>query len=935
MKIDKFSTRVKKENYINLVKSLAKPHPGYHINDSGEAVIHEHLSFNRNTQRSSSIKEDIDNDHYESQHLEKRLHEHQKETLQGSNSPYFHSGIIDHLREYTCGSASLNQSHVDRHLYGTSLDASHEAQTKALLSASTHTVGHEHHLYSGVKNWHPQEAANSSKEGVVSLPAFTSTSTSKSKARSFASRHSSDDKKHILKIHMKPEDRAIHLGSKSSYGQEHESILPAGTKLKYSHTEDDPNDSSSTMLHHFTVHDQPKDEEDYHKRFKVIGNINNALNHHDSHIRSKALSKAPGQKLLSYMKKNRKNLVVDDYLSVLANHNVNHKHLDLMKDHPDDYTRRLVHANSAIKEEDLRKYITNPNESSENKSYVLRHNSAVTSSHIDQMIDHHNESEHDELGLPSSIIKKMNSETLHKYINKGGIIPHSSVEQTNFTKEHVKSLIDKLPDDTTHLPSVTEKALSHAGLDSRHIDSIHKSNSPKHKAVMKTLLYNGNHKIEPEHLHSFIDNHKDDATHALISVLHHPKVDKSHIDKMFNTNNYAIHSSMASRGVNLLDKDQISKLIKDGHDVHRIHLNKLNNEEKMNHLFSDKVNTNTAANIIHNTDISRKHLAHIVDNHKNDIIRKEALSKMNHLLEDDSSEDITNHIERNIKNDGYIDTSDVVNHKNVKPEHISRMIQHGSNFEQSTINHPAITHSHIKEMIKSKNVNNSMLAVIHPSVKEEHLNDILLHDSLNKESSQKLKIHALSNPNINEKHISHALTNDGYVVRATSAEHPKANHEHLMKALSDYDDDVQRAAMRNKNINHEHISKAINSTYSEIRAEAAKHHAATAEHISKALDDGDWQVREAAAENKNANHEHLMKALSDTDSDIKEVAMRNPNITHEHISKAINDASWRVRKEAAKNTKIKPEDLAKALKDEDEDVREAAEQTKKLQNMEF
>ena len=105
-------------------------------------------------------------------------------------------------------------------------------------------------------------AAKGSKEGIVHSPAHLSTSHDHHVSKAFASHSDDSSGRHVLAIHMKKHNKALHVDGKGhkhatedgdNHRGEKETIIPAGTKLKHikSHkTKDDYH------IHHFEVHSQ-------------------------------------------------------------------------------------------------------------------------------------------------------------------------------------------------------------------------------------------------------------------------------------------------------------------------------------------------------------------------------------------------------------------------------------------------------------------------------------------------------------------------------------------------------------------------------------------------------------------------------------------------------------------------------------------------------
>lgn len=175
----------------------------------------------------------------------------------------------NHLKDYTEGdegsgthSYNLNQVLLHNHKKGlppTTGMTSHEKTLHNTISKlASRPIGHEVHLYSGV-GFNPRAAAKKSKDGILHLPAHISMSHDSEVASGFANiNHDLDNTgRHIIHVHAKPTDKGYHIGGHSLAAPEHETVLPAGTKLKYSHTtvhKDDNGDRHN--VHHFTVHSQ-------------------------------------------------------------------------------------------------------------------------------------------------------------------------------------------------------------------------------------------------------------------------------------------------------------------------------------------------------------------------------------------------------------------------------------------------------------------------------------------------------------------------------------------------------------------------------------------------------------------------------------------------------------------------------------------------------
>lgn len=119
----------------------------------------------------------------------------------------------------------------------------------------------EFHLYSGTQHDFG-EMAKHSKDGILHSPAHISATHNPNVALSYAKPPSENETGHVVHVHVQPGDNILHLSGLSKYKTEHETVLPAGTKLKYSHTTyhkdvDNTGLADKTLhvnVHHFTVH---------------------------------------------------------------------------------------------------------------------------------------------------------------------------------------------------------------------------------------------------------------------------------------------------------------------------------------------------------------------------------------------------------------------------------------------------------------------------------------------------------------------------------------------------------------------------------------------------------------------------------------------------------------------------------------------------------
>jgi len=126
---------------------------------------------------------------------------------------------------------------------------------KHISALASRSIGKESHVYSGT-HIRGDEAAQESR--ILFSPAHISTSHDVGVAKRFAERKGISRLGHnIMHIHLKPEDKAYHVGNHSLFRGEHETVIPAGTSLRYSHTtHHHDEDGQYFKVHHYTIDSQ-------------------------------------------------------------------------------------------------------------------------------------------------------------------------------------------------------------------------------------------------------------------------------------------------------------------------------------------------------------------------------------------------------------------------------------------------------------------------------------------------------------------------------------------------------------------------------------------------------------------------------------------------------------------------------------------------------
>lgn len=238
--------------------------PSVRKTKEGHVIIDEPITFRK---EKLNVKEEADHDetkkadeynkkhHGDSDDMSEKLHAATAHTVDDDDSKHIkHYTGDDDGGEHT-GSYYLNQSLIHgRELRG------HYKKTHEAIMRHAKASGHEFHTFSGTSRDF-SKLAKHTKDNVFHSPAHISTTHSLGTARTFADNKHADKgeegEKHLIHVHVKPHDKVLHTSGHSYYPGEHETIIPAGTKLKYHHSSDHHNKyGDHYKVHHFTIHSQ-------------------------------------------------------------------------------------------------------------------------------------------------------------------------------------------------------------------------------------------------------------------------------------------------------------------------------------------------------------------------------------------------------------------------------------------------------------------------------------------------------------------------------------------------------------------------------------------------------------------------------------------------------------------------------------------------------
>lgn len=181
--------------------------------------------------------------------------------LHNSTAAHLNGHDSEAISEYTEHDKHDNfakSAHINKPLIrGEQINPEHIHMHEAIMDNAA-PAKHEVHLWSGT-GADFGELAKKSKDGILHSPAHISATHDAKVARNFANDKYDTRKIHVVHIHVKPHDKVLHVSKHSHHEFEFETIIPAGTKLKYHGSTDHGQDDGMTRRlheHHFTIHSQ-------------------------------------------------------------------------------------------------------------------------------------------------------------------------------------------------------------------------------------------------------------------------------------------------------------------------------------------------------------------------------------------------------------------------------------------------------------------------------------------------------------------------------------------------------------------------------------------------------------------------------------------------------------------------------------------------------
>lgn len=237
----------------------------YRKTKEGHIILDEPITFKGNKKE---VKEEADDgDHAKAAaEYNKKHHGSNKELsdkLHKATAAHLDDDSKEHIRKFT-GQDDRSPDHngsyfLNKRLVRGEEPTGHLKKMHDAIMKNAKASGHEHHVFSGTSRDF-ESMAKHSKDGIIHTAAHTSATHAIHIARQFADAKFGDnehaEKRHLIHIHVKPHDKVLHTSHHSEYESEHETVIPAGTKLKYSHSSDHDNEGDHYRVHHFTIHSQ-------------------------------------------------------------------------------------------------------------------------------------------------------------------------------------------------------------------------------------------------------------------------------------------------------------------------------------------------------------------------------------------------------------------------------------------------------------------------------------------------------------------------------------------------------------------------------------------------------------------------------------------------------------------------------------------------------
>lgn len=162
------------------------------------------------------------------------------------------------IKRYTSGSNVLNRKLYYNSIGNSDIEENIDGHDIPKLDKSINrNIGTNLSSYSGLR-FDPTKDFNRAKRmnnGIVKLPAYTSTSIDKNIAHRYAEPTGFSKTRHIIHFHLDNDDNGTFVGNHSAHPGESELLLPRNTRIKLLHEEElDDDGPVKTKIWHVQVH---------------------------------------------------------------------------------------------------------------------------------------------------------------------------------------------------------------------------------------------------------------------------------------------------------------------------------------------------------------------------------------------------------------------------------------------------------------------------------------------------------------------------------------------------------------------------------------------------------------------------------------------------------------------------------------------------------
>lgn len=776
------------------------------------------------------------------------------------------------ISNYIGSSKSLNYSLIDGQL-----PAQDDLETHRAIHKNARPIGAHLSVYTG-SGIDLEDAAKQSKDGVIHLPAHTSTSIVKTIASSFGY--------HKNRINIKPDDKGLYVDHISSMG-ERELILPAKTRLKYH-----GRDEHDTPV--FSVHSQENPE--------MFSNPKKAVS--DSVIN---LTGARTNYIQHHIRKLQNN---EHYTPQMNDFLLSHfSHVDTNHERTDAPLTQLLNTGHSTTPEgiDTIKSFAKTATAPRLLQHVMRHIPTTHSEYSDLLgrIDKRR-FDHEHL-LPKETVP-MSSKHMHAFIDHfGDSINSASVDNMtdrhDFSTDHIKKIAKGRPAALARLASnaVTSPGSVFNKLEPEEKDKIHgdiiSSGDPLGRHLAESLLSDHSWKPSNEMTSSIIkqypraffktsiDAHKHIDTHieninALEGYLSNPNKRHSLVDLYKKAKTHDCRQEVA-RNMNSDDRDEAFKHPLLTHQekeslLHFEHPSKWS-KDAIDHVVLKSENKDLTHTLLQSVSggskLERHHIDHILKTGNKQIFKSLYVNEGVNLTDEHRIAAIAHGCNQDVldrhsdKEGGHPLNIDHAIRKNTYVDHVLAARQ------------PRINRDQLEELSKSKWDIVRMRAAANHTASPDQVTSWLKRAKDDRWGSKEI-LSISEKQKLTPEHVdiinNHPIADFTTKYALTRNRNAKMNTGQVEGFLRHTSQDLVYSTLERPEIKPKHISEVLSSNAYPTYAKelAAQHQNASDQNISEALKHPHRHVRSAALHNPNVRIHHLQAASSDTDTEVSNAAKR-------------------------------------------------------------